>query len=358
MHSSGPTTDQPAGPEAVNGTGEGGGGSPDPSPRGRREPHPEAPSVPRWYRVVRLTGFLLLAVVTVYGVLQFATGDWQAVTDYWIGKLPLLALILVLALLDMTLEAFAWQWVYERFTLRARDLRGFGVALSANAGLLLPAQLGRLIRPDDMVKLGRGSLGECVKAEAAVFVFDALSVVSLLAGVVAWRIHPALAPVASGAAITVLLFLGNQIAERLAGTKLGLPRDFWWSWQSVAIVFIQMTGWVANAVAFYVLVSHLPGTFTLWDALFIAPASSVIGLGTGMPGGIGATEGLLGTALQFNQVPPEHFAMVVGAFRVVTFWIRLPIGWIALTLARRPATSPSPAEGDMSDVGGELSDSE
>lgn len=307
--------------------------------------------MPRWYRVARLTGFLLLAVITVYGVQKFLTSDWRAVTDYWMGKLPSLLLILVLALLDMILEAFAWQWVYERFRLRARDLRGFGVALSANAGLLLPAQLGRLIRPDDMVKLGRGDLGECVKAEGAVFVFDALSVVSLLVGVVAWRIHPVVAPIASGVVIAVSLFLGNQVAERLAGTKLGLPRDFWWSWQSAAIVVIQMTGWVANAVAFYVLVSHLPGTFTLWDALFIAPASSVIGLGTGMPGGIGATEGLLGTALQFNQVPPEHFVMVVGAFRVVTFWIRLPIGWVALTLARRPATSPTGDSIRESDTG-------
>ena len=353
MHANGPTTEHRAGPEVVNGAGDGGSVHSDLSPHDQRGPRSEAASMPPWYRFVRLTGFLLLAAVTVYGVQRFLTGDWQAVTDYWMGKLPLLVLILVLALLDMTLEAFAWQWVYERFALRARDLRGFGVALSANAGLLLPAQLGRLIRPDDMVKLGRGSLGECVKAEAAVFVFDALSVVSLLAGVVAWRIHPALAPVASGAAITVLLFLGNQVAERLAGTKLGLPRHFWWSWQSVAIVLVQMTGWVANAVAFYVLVSHLPGNFTLWDALFIAPASSVIGLGTGMPGGIGATEGLLGTALQFNQVPPEHFAMVVGAFRVVTFWIRLPIGWIALTFARRPAASPVEVSEDASDSDGE-----
>jgi hypothetical protein len=94
---------------------------------------------------------VLLAVITVYGIREFLTGDWRAVTDYWLGKLPLLVAILVLALVDMTLEAFAWQWVYERFSLRAKDLRGFGVALSANAGLLLPAQLGRVIRPDDMV---------------------------------------------------------------------------------------------------------------------------------------------------------------------------------------------------------------
>jgi uncharacterized membrane protein YbhN (UPF0104 family) len=183
-----------------------------------------------------------------------------------------------------------------------------------------------------------------------VFVFDALSVVSLLSGVVAWRIHPLLAPVATGSVIAVSLFLGNQVAERIAGTKIGLPRGFWWSWQSATIVVIQMTGWVANALAFYVLVSGLPGNFTLWDALFIAPASSVLGLGTGMPGGIGATEGLLGSALRFNEVPAEHLALVVGAFRVVTFWIRLPIGWIALTAARRrPAglTTSSSADSNV-----------
>jgi uncharacterized membrane protein YbhN (UPF0104 family) len=90
-----------------------------------------------------------------------------------------------------------------------------------------------------------------------------------------------------------------------------------------------------HGIAFYVLVADLPGVLTVWDALFYAPGSAVLGVVTGLPGGVGVTEGLLGTALRFNEVPAEHLALVVGAFRIITFWLRLPIGWLALARVKR-----------------------
>jgi uncharacterized membrane protein YbhN (UPF0104 family) len=303
---------------------------------------PENATVPRWHRFARIFGFVLLAVMAVYGVREFALGDSETVTGYWVDKLPWLPLILCFFLIDLLLEGVAWVWVYERFGIRARDALGWGVYLSGNAGLLMPAQLGRLIRPDTMVRLGRGTVADCLKAEGSVFVLDALSVVALLAGIVVWRLNPLLALVAGIGLVAVCLLLGNTVASRLAGTRLDLPRGFWWSWQSWVVVFVEMTGWFIHGFAFYVLVSDLPGNVTLWDALFYAPGSAVLGVGSGMPGGVGTTEGLLGTALRINQVPAAHLALVVGAFRVITFWLRLPIGWSALAVVRRKAARFQP----------------
>jgi uncharacterized membrane protein YbhN (UPF0104 family) len=293
--------------------------------------------VPRWYRFARMIGFVILAAVTIYGLRELVTGDWEAVMRYGMAKLPWLPIILGFFLLDLLFEGVAWVWVYERFKIRAADAMGAGVYLSGNAGLLMPAQLGRLIRPDSMVRLGRGSLADCVKAEGSVFVLDSLSVMTLLAGLVVWRFQPALAPVAGLSMIAVALFLGDRIANRLAGTRLDLPRGFWWHWKSWAIVFVEMLGWGMHGVAFFILVADLPGNLTLWDALFYAPGSAVLGVGSGLPGGVGATEGLLGVTLRFNEVPAEHLALVVTAFRIVTFWLRLPIGWFALAVVRRKA---------------------
>jgi len=304
------------------------------------DPRPQAPTEPSgepsaWQRYAHIVGLILLALVTVYGLREFIGGDWEAVTRYWRAQLHLLPWILLLFLIDVSLEGVAWIWVYERFGMRAADSRGFAVYLSGNAGLLLPAQLGRLIRPDSMIQLGRGTMPQCLKAEASVFLLDALSVVSLLAGCVLWGIHPLAALVGVPLIIACALYLAHLVADRLTGTKLGLPRDFWWNWQSFTIVLVEMAGWAIHGASFYILVSDLPGNMTLRDALFFAPGSAVLGVGTGLPGGLGATEGLLGSALRFNQVPAEHLALVVGAFRVVTFWIRLPIGWTALWWARR-----------------------
>ncbi len=290
-----------------------------------------------WHRRARWLGYVILAVVTLYGIREFSQGDWQTIASYWANELPWVPLIVAFFVLDLLFEGIAWVWVYERFGIRALDRLGVGVYLSGNAGLLMPAQLGRLIRPDTMVRVGRARMSTCLKAEGAVFVLDSLSVLALLAGLVAWKVHPALGLAAGFGTVAVVLYLGHHVADRLVGTKLHVPHRFWWSKSSFAIVAIEMTGWVMHGIAFYVLVADLPGVLTVWDALFYAPGSAVLGVVTGLPGGVGVTEGLLGTALRFNEVPAEHLALVVGAFRIITFWLRLPIGWLALARVKRTA---------------------
>jgi len=306
------------------------------SPPGSRGSEPEAERAEeKWWTGARVAAFVLLLGFTAYGIYSTFGGDLEEMKGFWRGKLGLLPWLLALALFDVILEWVAWVWVYERFGMRARGPTGARVFLAAHAGLFLPAQLGRLIRPDAMVRLGRGTMAKGMKAEAAVFAIDALSVLALLAGVAAWLIHPLLTPLAGAGVIVVCLFLGNFIAERLAGTPLGLPRAFWWSVPTVAVVLIEMLGWATHGFSFYLLARDLPGSVGVWDSLFFAPAAAVLGVGSGLPGGIGATEGMLGAALRFSEVPASVLPSVVGGFRLVTFWIWIPIGWLALASTRR-----------------------
>ncbi len=285
----------------------------------------------------RAGALLLLVGVTAYGVYAFLSGDPLAAAEFWRDKVGIIPLVLLLSCLDVGLEATGWMWVYERLGIRAFDTGGMSAYLSGRAGLLLPAQLGRLIRPDAMLRLGRGGLRHCLKAEAVAFVLDSTSVAALLAGLLAFRVHPLLAPVAGLALIAVALFLGDQIADRLTGTKLELPPSFWFQWKTLAIVLIEMAGWVGHGIAFYLVIKGLPGNANLWDALFYAPASAVLGVATGLPGGIGATEGFLGASLRLMKIPSEHLVLAVGGFRLITFWLWLPVGWIALAAVKRRA---------------------
>jgi len=304
-------------------------------PQGASTESPAPPAIARWYRRAEFIGLLILIAVTAWGIHK-ASDDWGAVLDYWEAKLPFLPFVLGLAIVDVLCGALGWSWVFERFGIRAFDGRGARVFLAGYAGLFLPAQLGRLIRPDAMVRLRRGGLGDCYKAEAAAFVLDATSVVVLLAALAVWRlVHPIVGLLAGAAVIAACLFLGNQIAERLSDTKLVMPAGFWWDPRTLAVILIQLIGWAAHGAAFYILVLDLPGSAGLWDALFFAPAAAVLGIGTGLPGGIGATEGFLGAFLTFSEVPQGHLALVISAFRVVTFWIWIPLGWLALAVTRR-----------------------
>jgi uncharacterized membrane protein YbhN (UPF0104 family) len=236
---------------------------------------------------------------------------------------------------DVALEATGWMWVYERLGIKAFDRCGVNAYLAGRAGLLLPAQLGRLIRPDAMLRLKRGGLRHCLKAEAVAFVLDSTSVVTLLAALLAYLFHPLAAPVVALAVIAILLFLGDQLADMLTGTKLELPPAFWWRWETLAIILVEMAGWAAHGLARSLVIKGLPGDATIWDALFYAPASSVLGVATGLPGGIGATEGLLGASLRLMKIPSEHLVLAVGGFRLITFWLWLPIGWMALGVLKR-----------------------
>ncbi len=298
-------------------------------------PEPEPGPVSGWQRWARWVGFGILVVVSIHGIREFMAGDAAAVKAYWSSHYRVLPMVLLFAMMDVAVEITAWMWVYQRFGIQAFDRTGAAVGLSGKAGLLLPAQLGRLIRPDEMVRLRRGVLGECLKAEAVVFVLDSISVLALFAALVAYRIHGTLTLVAGAAVIGVCLFLGNFILKLLSDTKLELPRGFWWSWTTFAIVILQSTGWIAHGLAFFMLASNLPGDVGMWDSLILAPGSAVLGLGSGVPGGIGATEALLGASMGIRGVPQEHLAVGVAAFRIVTFWLLLPMGWLALAYVGR-----------------------
>jgi len=283
---------------------------------------------------------VLLAVVTLYGVYRFMIGDWTAVIAYWRGRLTIIPLLAAISVIDVALEGVAWMWVYHRFQIRSFDRGASATFLAGRAGLLLPAQLGRLIRPDAMVKLKRAPLRDCLKAEAVVFILNTISVAALFAGLLVYRVYPAATPVAVIAVIAVFVYLGNRIARMLTHTSMKLPKAFWWAWPTMAIILVDMAAWLAHGIALHLVVADLPGNMTLWDSLFFAPGSAVLGVATGLPGGLGATEGLLGASLRLRSVPTEHLALAIAAFRLITFWVWIPIGWLALAVVNRRLSRP------------------
>jgi uncharacterized membrane protein YbhN (UPF0104 family) len=289
----------------------------------------------RYAAHARGLALLVLLAVTGVGVYSFATGDWTTVVEYWRENWVLLPLLLLFSVVDVALEAIAWMWLYTRRKMRAFDSGGLLVYLAGRAGLLMPAQLGRLIRPDAMVRLGRGSYSDCLKAESLLFVLDGISVVSLLLALIVWRLSPWLAIPAGLVVVLVMFVIGNRVANLIAHTRLGIEHGFWWKGSTLAIVAINLTGWLAHGAALYVVVAGLPGSMTLLDALTFGPGAAVLGNSTALPGGIGVTEGLLGASLRLREVPPEHLAVAVAAFRLITFWIWIPIGWLALLALRR-----------------------
>lgn len=300
----------------------------------------------RLYTYSRYIAFIILAAISAFAVYSLATGDWNAVSDFWAHRGQIVPALILISIIDVLLEGLAWGWVYHRFEIRTFDRVGALSFLAGRAGLPMPAQLGRLIRPDSMIKQGRTTVLHAVKAETVVFGLDAISVVALLGGLMVYQVFPRLTPFAVLGGIAAAMVLGNIVTNLLTKTKLHLPLRFWWRWSTFFIILLMMIGWVAHGLALFIVVDGLPGEMTLWDSLFFGPGTAVLGVATGLPGGIGATEGLLGTAMKVRSVPTEHLAIAIAAFRLITFWMWIPIGWVAIYALRkiRPATSEPSVE--------------
>ncbi len=288
-------------------------------------------------RYPRLVAFILLAVLTVCGAWLLLSGDWRAALGQWRGRLPIVAAVLGLRIMDLALDGLIWWWLLRSLGIRLRGLSVPLVYLAGYAGLLLPAQLGRFVRSDAIVRLGAGPFLEAAKAEAVLVFLSGVSAVALLAAAVAYAVSPVLAPVALAAVAAAFLFFAEGLFRLLSKTPIRLPAGYWWHGKTFLMVLLCMLGWTLAGVQLFLIAKDLPGGITLWQALIVAPSNLVLGSSTGLPGGIGAVEGLLGASLSFLQVSSSDLPLAVAVFRLLTFWIWIPAGWLALLWVNRLA---------------------
>lgn len=288
-------------------------------------------------RHARPLGLVTLGVLTAYGAYHLAldTPDWGAVFGRWQAMGGWMGAVLLLAVADWTLEAICWMWLYGRLQIPVRDGVGVSVYLAGHAGLLIPAQIGRIIRPDAIGRLGRGSLSNSIKAEAVLLYVDTAAAIVTITALAFFWIEPLAVPVVALGVSAAMLFLADRVASLLSRTRLSLPSSFWLRPQTFAVLWLIIAGWVANGLALYVLVRGLAPGIGAPEVIFFASLSRLVGAGTGVPGGIGVTEGLLGASLGILAIPVDHLILAVVAYRVATFWVLLPVGWLALLFVNR-----------------------
>ncbi len=291
----------------------------------------------------RLMALVVLAAVTAYGLYELFSGDWRGALSYWRGKQGVLLVAVAMQACDISLDCALWLWILRDFHIRPRRWRGPLIFLAGYAGLLLPLQLGRFLRSEELVRTGGGTIGEAVKSELTLLFLSAVAAVAVLAAVIAWLLHPLLAPVAVVTVIAVFLLTADWTFQFLSETPVNMPRHYWRRRKTFAIAGLAMVGWVLNGTSLYLVTRGLPGNFGYLQAVFTAPSNMLLGTATGLPGGIGAVEGFLGVSLRWGEIPSEHLLLAVNAFRVVTFWLWIPVVWLAFTAAGRIPTAEGAA---------------
>ena len=287
-------------------------------------------------RYGRTIAFILLVLATWVGLQRIG---WEGLVRSWqqAGHFgSTLGVVFALAAFDVALSGTVWRRVYRRLGIALGAGSAFWVYVAGYAGLLVPAQLGRLIRPDAMSRLSEHPFAACVRAEAATVLLNLIAVGGLLVGLIAYALLPLAAlPVGLGAVALALYVVGRLSVTLVPGWEI--PARFWWSGSTAALVGVQMLAWVAHGFGLRaVLVETMPEV-SAWEPVLHALLAALGGAASGVPGGLGVSEWLLGGSLTLLHVPQQELVLSVAVFRAASQWVWLPIGWIALAALRRHA---------------------
>ena len=77
------------------------------------------------------------------------------------------------------------------------------------------------------------------------------------------------------------------------------------------------------------------GYFTLTSAAVVYLTGSALGGVVPTPGGLGAVEAALAAGITATGMPAATAVSAVLLFRLLTFWLPVPVGWAAFTYLRR-----------------------
>ena len=87
--------------------------------------------------------------------------------------------------------------------------------------------------------------------------------------------------------------------------------------------------------ALYASVRAFGGVLTIPAVAVVYLAGSVVGAAVPTPGGIGAIEAAMAAGLTAAGLPGSIAVSAVLIYRIATFWIPIPIGWLSLTYLQR-----------------------
>lgn len=203
-----------------------------------------------------------------------------------------------------------------------------GTAISASAPIVLAERL-----TDGLSMLLLMSLGLTLYAPARP-AFFALLILSVV-GLVVLQFRPLMERLLAGLA---RLPFGGRIAPRLTTAYLSSQRLLSWRLLLVSTA-ISVVSWFGECVAFYYVLRGLgqpPTYLLLLQATFIFAASTLFGLVSFLPGGLGVSEasstGLLILLVPMTAGPATTATIII---RFCTLWFGVTLGAIALAIFTR-----------------------
>lgn len=282
---------------------------------------------------LQFLGVFLLMGFTIYGIFTFHQENWSRFFEILYNKRNIFILILALRIADWILDYGVWRYVLHLYGISLPLINSILVYMTQGAGILLPVQLGRVVRGYVLSKKFNfpGELCLVVEGHMLIVVF-------------------------SGAFLTFLFFLGEYANMKILIWTMGFGifslvwifmkygSEFFSNWFSKIprvntgyMVYLVLSvlcgiGWFINGLIFYCLLKGNNSELSLAEAQLVLLGGIFLGAISGIPGGLGILEAVLGVSLYWLKVDTPEIIIIVGVFRLITYWFWIPLGWVALLM--------------------------
>lgn len=315
------------------------------------------------------SALLGLAVVVVLGLLSDIGQVGQSFSSFAWATLP--------AILGFTVLNYVLRWLKWDYYLRRMNM-GQGVtyadsALLFTSGMVMavtPGKVGEVLKSYLLKRLNGTPISASAPIVLAERVTDGLAMLLLMGfGLTLYApARPAFYLLMALTAVGLLVLqsrplferiiglverapLGKQIAPRLLTAYLSMKELL--SWRILLIsTIISLVSWFGECIAMYFVlrgVGVAPSFLLLQQATFVFAASTLFGLISFLPGGLGVSEGS-STLMLERLIPlpagPATTATII--IRFCTLWFGITLGAVALALFSRRYGDEHAAD----DVGG------
>ncbi len=282
---------------------------------------------------LQFLGILLLIILTLYGIFTFHNESWDKFLEILYTKKRVFLLVLGLRILDWILDYGVWRFLLSLYRVSVSILNSILIYLTQGAGILVPVQLGRVVRgyvlskklglPLDLSLIVEGYMLLLV-FNGAFFAFFVFLGIYANMRVIVWMVAFFILSIE-----WFVLKYGESILRRWF---ISIPKIKSGYVTYIILSLVCGLGWAINGLIFYYLLQNGKVNLSFAETQLILLGSIFISIISGIPGGIGILEMLLGVSLHWLDVDTPEIIVVVGAFRLITIGLWIPIGWVALVL--------------------------
>lgn len=310
--------------------------------------------VSRRWRDYAVLGTLIAFVVGGLIALAVATGWQETMTQ--IARLSLLqvAALLGLSLFNYFARALRWHLFARKLVPSTNLIQNARHFLGGLAMSVTPGRLGELVR---MRWLARET-GISFDRSAPLMLADRASDLSAMGILLALAIAASATGIVGAAPVAILALIAAFVATRadlliacsgLVYRVVGrFPRlfarlrragralaQFSTPGLLANATFLGALGWLAEGVAFWLLLQWMGAEVAFSTAVAIFVFSTLAGGLTGAPGGVGGAEAAMVALLTLEGVPLETSLPATAIIRLTTLWFAILIGLMVFPFAER-----------------------